>query len=81
MEPDVRDRDGHPGQDCGDRCKVLEPLEDRLGAGGARHVGQQGDGGGNADAPVWNAPNLRVLVMLAVIGEVRNCDLLPRACQ
>ena len=55
MELDVCDRDGHPGQDGGDGGKVLEPLKDGLGAGGARHEGQQRDGGGKADAIVWDA--------------------------
>ena len=76
MKFDVRDRDGHPGQDCGDCCDILEPLEDDLGASGARHVGQQGYGGGNADAPVWNAPDLQVLAKPAIIGEVRYHSLL-----
>ena len=56
MEFDVCDRDGHPGQDCGNCGKILEPLKDDLGARGARHECQQRDGGSKADAIVWNAP-------------------------
>ena len=72
MEFDVRKRDGHPGQACGDCCNVLEPLENDLGARGARHVRQQGDGGGNADAVVWNAPDLQVLAKLVIIRVLEN---------
>ena len=39
MKSDVRDWNGHPGQDCGDGGKILEPLKDDLGASRARHVG------------------------------------------
>lgn len=77
----IRNRDGHPGQHCGDCCKILEPLEDDLGTSGARHVGEQGDGGSKADAPVWNAPGLQMLAKLAIIQEVRKCDLSLGACQ
>ncbi len=55
MESDVCNRDGHPGHDCGDCCKILEPLEDGLGASRARHVGQQGHGGSNTNAIVRNS--------------------------
>lgn len=72
MEFDVRKRDRHPGQGCGDCCKVLEPLENDLGARGARHIRQQGDGGGNADAVVWNAPGLQVSARLVIIRVLEN---------
>lgn len=81
MEFDVCERDGHPGQDCGDCCKVLEPLKYDLGARRARHVGQQGHGGGKTDAIVWNTPNLHLLIKPAIIRDVDQCDLLPRARQ
>ena len=30
VKSDVRNGDGHPGQECGDRRKILEPLKDFL---------------------------------------------------
>lgn len=80
MESDVCDRDGHPGQKCRDRCDILEPLEDGLGASGARHVGKQGERGGNGDAPVRNASSLRMLTKLTLIRGVAGCDLPLGAC-
>ena len=56
MESYVCNGNGNPGQKCRDCCKILEPLEDDLGARGAGHVCQQGDGGRRADAIVWDAP-------------------------
>ena len=57
MEFDVRNRDRHPGQDRGDCCKILEPLENGLRAGRTRHVRQQSESGGKPDAVVWNTPD------------------------
>ena len=78
---DVCNRDGHPGQGKGNCRNVLEPLKGFLRASGARHVGQQGDGCSNADAPVWKAPGEQTLAGLAMIQEIRECDLLSGACQ
>ena len=61
MKSYVCNRNGNPGQECRDCCKILEPLEDGLGTRGAGHVRQQGDGRGRADAIVWDAPISRVL--------------------
>lgn len=54
VEADVGGRDAHPGYEGGDCDDVLEPFEDDLCAGCARHVGQKGDGCSNADAKVRN---------------------------
>ena len=40
MELYVRNGNRHPGQDPGNCRKILKPLENLLGAGRARHVGQ-----------------------------------------
>ena len=61
MKPYVCNRNGNPGQECRDCCKILEPLEDGLGTRGARHIRQQGDGRGSADAIVWDASISQVL--------------------
>ena len=54
MEANVRDANAAPGEQAGDRGQVLEPGEDDVGACGAGHVGEEGDGGGEANSPVWN---------------------------
>ena len=56
VELDVGDGDGHPGEEVGDGGQVLEPGEDSGGAGRAGHVCQEGDGGGDEDAVVWDTP-------------------------
>lgn len=58
VESDVCNRNRDPSQESGDCCKILEPLEDGLGARGAGHIRQQGDGGAKADTIVWDAPVL-----------------------
>lgn len=52
VEADVGGGDAHPGDESGDCDDVLEPFEDDLGAGCARHVGQKGDGCSDGDAKV-----------------------------
>lgn len=54
VEADVGGRDAHPGDQSGDRDDILEPFEDDLRAGCARHVGQKGDGRRDGDAKVRN---------------------------
>ena len=67
MKSYVCNRNGNPGQECRDCCKVLEPLEDGLGTRGAGHVRQKGDGGGRSDAIIWDAPISQVLAKSVVI--------------
>lgn len=54
VESDVGDGDAHPGNQSGDCDDILEPLEDDLCAGCARHVGKKGDGCSDGDAKVRN---------------------------
>ena len=61
MKSYVCNRNGNPGQECCDCCKILKPLEDDLGTRGAGHVRQQGDGRGRADAIVWDTSVPQVL--------------------
>lgn len=54
IEADVCKANTGPGEALRDGGEILEPGEDKVGAGAQTHEGEEGDGGGNGDAVVGN---------------------------
>lgn len=78
VEFDVGDRDGHPGEEVRDGGEVLEPLEDDVGARGARHVRQKGYSSCDNDTIIWNPPPRTLQEKPWRLSVLCQCVKVPR---